>query len=123
MQFATKELARSFAEIKCVTDISSSGKLTAPITEGGPFDIFVSAVMEYSTELFKSGLPITEPKIYAYGKLAIWRLMNEMEPSVTSLTEDEINHYHLQNHRNLGLPLSRSDFIFWDRKGRDIGKR
>ena len=52
IQFAMKELTRSFAEvqqyvdtvryrcsIECVMVISSSGKLTAQIKEGTPFDI------------------------------------------------------------------------------------
>ncbi len=75
MQYAMKELVKSFeAESNIKTDlvISSSGKLTAQISAGAPYDLFFSADANYPQTLSDQGLTTDEPKIYAYGQLVLW---------------------------------------------------
>lgn len=77
VQFAMKELIEIFekdrkVEVKSV--ISSSGKLTAQIMEGAPYDVFVSADMKYPKTLLKQGAAQGEVKVYAYGILVAWSL-------------------------------------------------
>lgn len=75
LQFAIKDLVETFENetgIACEVSISSSGKLTAQIKEGAPFDVFLSADMLYPEELFKSNLTIEPPKVYAHGVLVFW---------------------------------------------------
>ncbi len=100
MQFAMKELSKEFTHqtgIACDLIISSSGKLTAQIKEGAPFDVFVSADMKYPNELFTSGHTTKKPKIYAYGKLVMWSMIDDIKPSITILKSPQIKHIALAN--------------------------
>ncbi|WP_257746892.1 molybdate ABC transporter substrate-binding protein [Wenyingzhuangia fucanilytica] len=100
MQFSMKEITTAFEKetnIKCSLVISSSGKLTAQIKEGAPYDVFVSANMKYPEEIYNSGFAHTSPKIYAFGKLALWSLNKQIKPNLTLLKDDRIKHIALAN--------------------------
>ncbi|PKV49066.1 molybdate transport system substrate-binding protein [Aquimarina sp. MAR_2010_214] len=100
MQFAMKELSKAFTVqtgIVCDLIISSSGKLTAQIKEGAPFDIFVSANMKYPKELFNSGFATKAPKIYGYGKLVMGSMIDSIHPSLEILKSSKINHIAIAN--------------------------
>lgn len=100
MQFVIKDLVENFTTttgIECEIIISSSGKLTAQINEGAPFDIFVSANMKYPNDLFEKGLTFGKPKIYAYGRLVLWSMKNEITPSIQLLENDKIKHVAVAN--------------------------
>ncbi len=105
MQFAMEDLTKAFTAesgIKCETIISSSGKLTAQITQGAPYDIFISADMKYPTELYNKNLTIEKPKVYAYGSLVLWTMkenisLSDFENAIPLLNSDEIQHIALAN--------------------------
>jgi len=65
-----KEFNKLYPNIKIQETLTSSGKLTAQIKNGAPYDIFMSANMKYPNALYKDGLAVTRPLIYAQGSLA-----------------------------------------------------
>jgi len=66
-----KEFNKQHPNVKVQITLNSSGKLTAQIHNGAPYDIFMSANMKYPNALYKSSLAITKPVIYAKGALAL----------------------------------------------------
>jgi len=79
VQYAFKDLQKTFSHetgIHVQTVIASSGKITAQVRGGAPFDVFLSADMNYPEALYKQGLASTEPVIYGYGTLVVWTLSN-----------------------------------------------
>lgn len=74
-QFAFEELHAAFARetgVEVQTVIGSSGGIAAQVKRGAPFDVFLSADMDYPQTLYKEGLAIMPPVIYAYGTLVLW---------------------------------------------------
>jgi molybdate transport system substrate-binding protein len=60
-----------YPHIKVIEILGSSGKLTAQIRHSAPYDIFLSANMDYPNALYSEGLALDKPWIYAQGALAI----------------------------------------------------
>jgi len=102
MQFVMRELTESFTEetkIQCEIIVGSSGKLTAQIKQGAPFDLFVSANMKYPEDLYESGFTIEKPTIYAYGRLVLWTMSSSVNLSLDFLTSDNVKHIAVANPR------------------------
>ncbi|GAA4325456.1 molybdate ABC transporter substrate-binding protein [Mucilaginibacter gynuensis] len=49
----------------------SSGKLVAQISNGAPYDVFLSADMDFPEKLYKDGSATDKPEVYALGSLII----------------------------------------------------
>ncbi|MGA8147056.1 MAG: molybdate ABC transporter substrate-binding protein [Gallionellaceae bacterium] len=76
-KYAFNDLAAEFRnetgiEVKSVFD--SSGKLTAQIKSGAPFDVFLSADMADPEALYQDGIAVAAPKVYAKSVLVLWTL-------------------------------------------------
>ncbi|MCX2764040.1 molybdate ABC transporter substrate-binding protein [Aquimarina muelleri] len=100
MQFAIKEISKAYTKqtgVDCEIIIGSSGKLTAQIKKGAPFDILVSADMKYPEELFTSGFTTNKPKIYAYGKLVLWTMIDSIKPALHLLKNLDVHHIAIAN--------------------------
>lgn len=100
MQFAMQAIAVAFTNqtgIDCDLIISSSGKLTAQIKAGAPYDVFVSADLKYPMAIYESGLAAGFPQVYAHGQLVLWTINSELEPSVEQLNSNSIQHIAIAN--------------------------
>jgi molybdate transport system substrate-binding protein len=77
VQFAMEELKADFRKssgLEVKTVYGASGKLTTQIKSGAPFDVFVSADMDFPDSLHKWGYAPAKAKPYAYGKLVLWTM-------------------------------------------------
>ena len=73
-QFVLKKLASDFRKrtgIPVEVIGGASGKLAVQIRNGAPYDIFLSADMEFAQRLSTEGLTLTKPRVYALGSLIV----------------------------------------------------
>lgn len=101
VQFAMEKLAQTFQAkqgIQVKTSIGSSGQLSTQIQQGAPFDVFLSADMDYPAALYKSGFATTAPRIYAYGALVLWTLRNlDLSKGLAILNTDAVQKIAIAN--------------------------
>lgn len=104
VQFAMSALAQAFQSqtgIAVQTVISSSGKLTAQIANGAPYDLLVSANMKYPEALLSNGSAVPPAKVYAYGALVAWSLAGiTPEPTPEYLLSSDIRKIAVANPKN-----------------------
>ena len=102
VQYVINELVKDFdtsTGIKTDIIVDSSGKLTAQIKEGAPYDVFISADMKFPQELYKSGYAIDSPKVYANGLLVLWSTQAGIKPvaDLSVLASDAIKKVAIAN--------------------------
>ncbi|MDH5610558.1 MAG: molybdate ABC transporter substrate-binding protein, partial [Cyclobacteriaceae bacterium] len=100
VQQAMEEIARSFeAETGWKAGIipGSSGKLTAQIEQGAPYDVFVSADTLYPNALHAMQRTIGSPVTYAHGTLVLWWRDSSLQMDYSRLADAQISHIALPN--------------------------
>jgi len=74
VSYAISDLTTAFnalyTQTKVQVVLGSSGKLTAQISNGAPYHLFMSANMKYPKALYEKHIAITKPVVYAKGSLA-----------------------------------------------------
>jgi len=66
-----EEFNKLYPDTEVKVTIGSSGKLTAQIKNGAPYQLFMSANMKYPKALYKDEIAVTKPMIYAQGGIAL----------------------------------------------------
>ncbi len=102
VSYAINDLIKEFNKTNPNTDVKvtlgSSGKLTAQIKNGAPYDIFMSANMKYPNTLFNEKIAIVKPIIYAQGSLAIVSTKKQdFSKGLEFLKEEKINKIAIAN--------------------------
>ncbi len=101
VQYALDSLVSIFEQetgTGCEVVVSSSGKLTAQISKGAPYDIFLSADMKYPELLYGEGLLKNKPVVYARGSLVLWGpSMSDSADLWQLLSSDEIRKIAIAN--------------------------
>ncbi|MEA1917133.1 MAG: molybdate ABC transporter substrate-binding protein [Campylobacterota bacterium] len=69
MKDLKKEFKKAHPNVELRVTLGSSGKLTAQIKNGAPYQLFMSANMNYPNALYSEKIAITKPVVYAQGAL------------------------------------------------------
>lgn len=65
------EFAKTNPQTKVNTVLGASGKFIAQIKNGAPFDLFISADMQFPQALYNDKIAVTKPVVYASGALSM----------------------------------------------------
>ncbi|MBN1927764.1 MAG: molybdate ABC transporter substrate-binding protein [Prolixibacteraceae bacterium] len=68
----------------------SSGNAFTQILNGAPYDVYFSADKMYPEKLKDAGLTLTEPKLYAIGRIVIWSSQLDVSNGLNVLKEPKI---------------------------------
>ncbi len=100
MEPLIKAYHAQYPDTKVNIILGSSGKLTAQIQRGAPFDLFLSANMKYPEALYKQGDAVTEPAVYAQGSLALFSVkVQDFSKGLALLKETKIKRIAIANPR------------------------
>ncbi len=102
VRYAFDDLATAFFSetgIRIKPVYNSSGKIVTQVREGAPYDVFLSADMDYPQKLWVDGLAVNVPRVYAYGKLVLWTAQPGLDISqgMQSLSAAQIQHIAIAN--------------------------
>jgi len=112
-QYVMRKLIEEFAQnyaIKGELMVSSSGKLTAQIKEGAPYDVFISANLKYPMNLYEAGL-CDKPTVFAYGNLVLWSPHNGNKFSLNVLKSENISNLALANPKTAPFGMAAKETL------------
>ncbi len=73
LETALPEFRKSRPDVEVKVTFGSSGNFFAQISNGAPFDLFLSADVEYPAKLVKAGLADPDSEfVYGVGRLVVW---------------------------------------------------
>jgi molybdate transport system substrate-binding protein len=101
VKYAFDDLAVEFKNetgIEVQGVFGSAGKITTQVKSGAPFDAFLSADTEYPEALYKDGMAVTRPKVYAYGVLVLWTTKDlDLSKGLPLLTDAKVQKVAIAN--------------------------
>ncbi len=102
VSYAIEDLKQTFSkahpETKIQVILGSSGKLTAQIKNGAPYQLFMSANMTYPEALYKQEIAVNKPVIYAEGTLAYFSVKPyDLSQGIGIVTEESIKKIAVAN--------------------------
>ncbi len=100
LEEVNKTLAKTHPEVVINVTTGSSGNFFAQIKNGAPFDLFLSADVQYPRDLIKAGLADEKSlTIYAVGRIALWTTKAEVDVAkgLSVLTTDAVRKLAIAN--------------------------
>lgn len=91
LRFAMDEIVKIYTKQNPHATIDviygSSGNAFTQISNGAPFDIYFSADIMYPRKLKETGLALTEPKLYAIGRIVLWSATIDVSKGLSVLAK------------------------------------
>jgi molybdate transport system substrate-binding protein len=105
LNFALDEISRGFRQqypaIDVQTAYGSSGNFYAQIQNHAPFDVFLSADVEYPRKLAGEGLAVADSLfVYALGRIVVWVPAQSALDPATALRAAAVRHVAIANPRH-----------------------
>ncbi|MBL4656778.1 MAG: molybdate ABC transporter substrate-binding protein [Flavobacteriales bacterium] len=104
LRFVLKDLKADFEQInneEIEVIYASSGKLCSRISNGAPFDVFLSANMKFPRVLVKEDLTANEPVVYARGALILWSTtVPDFKGGMKRMLDDDIDKIAVATDKN-----------------------
>ncbi len=103
LRFALDEVKEKFLKQNKKSEVEmiygSSGKGMHQIENGAPYHIYFSANMAFVEKLFAQGDIVTEPKLYAVGRIVLWSKHKNFNPELgfDNLKEPWVNKIAIAN--------------------------
>jgi molybdate transport system substrate-binding protein len=102
LNFALPEIAREFRTVDAAAELDiaygSSGNFLAQIENRAPFDVFLSADVEYPRKLAAAGIaPANSIFTYAVGRLVVWVPAGSSLDPATALPDAGVKHVAIAN--------------------------
>lgn len=101
LKYVFDDLAVEFKKetgIETQSVLNASGKIATQVRNGAPYDVFMSADMEFPEGLYKDGYATTPPKPYAYGLLVLWTQKDvDLGKGVAGLAEASVGKVAIAN--------------------------
>jgi molybdate transport system substrate-binding protein len=102
LKFAMDEIVAAFKTRNPGDEVNviygSSGKFYTQIQQGGPFDLYFSADIEFPRQLAKSGFAASEVKPYGIGRLVLWSTaLDARQLTLANLTNASIRRVAIAN--------------------------
>jgi len=101
LKYVFDDIAAEFKKetgIETQSVLNASGKIAAQVRNGAPFDIFMSADMDFPDGLYKDGFAITTPRVYALGTLVLWTQKDvDLSKGVAGLADASVGKIAIAN--------------------------
>jgi molybdate transport system substrate-binding protein len=102
LNFAMEEVSREFRKSHPGIDVQmaygSSGNFYAQIRNHAPFDLFLSADVDYPRKLGREGLGAADSVfVYALGRIVVWVPRQSKLDPATALTDASVRHVAIAN--------------------------
>lgn len=92
LRYAMDEVVKAYKKNNSGATIEviygSSGNAFTQISNGAPYDIFFSADIIYPQKLKEAGLTLTDPKLYAIGRIVLWSATLDVSRGLSVLVEN-----------------------------------
>ncbi|MBW6488598.1 molybdate ABC transporter substrate-binding protein [Sulfurimonas sp.] len=93
-----EEFHKTNPDTQVKVTLGSSGKLTAQIKNGAPYQLFMAANMMFPQSLYEEGIAITVPVVYAQGSLAMLsNSQKDFSKSINLLKDQSIQKIAIAN--------------------------